>query len=1579
MTASGGRCPVTCGNRKESKVTSSRPAACGRIPLGRCLVLAVVVLFLVSAGTANATTYIGTTTYTSNTTWTLANSPYVLNGDVTVAAGVTLTVEPGVIVKMNGLRTLRVNGTLAASGTSGSHITFTSLQDDAIGGDTGGDGPTSGAPGQWVSIKFATSTSSGTLNYVDVRYGGAGSSETGYGAVEVTNASASAAITNSSIKWSQASGLYVLLGSATVDATTISDGGNGISVNTGLIKVRHRTILTANSKDGIWFNLGSGTPAGSAITASDVTNNGRYGVYVGAGAQPLSLIPRGSFNNINGNTTKQLFASTSPSFKNADVKWRQNYWGQITYAPNNGECAGVSPNSHGSTGVMNGGSYLIVKTPPTPSITCNYDAFKLDPLEIAPSPLHGGSPAVVSAQTISGCGSGTVALAVNVASCGSDPVSLGNGSFANRKADLHLAGVGVPFSFSRTYNALDQYSGPLGPGWSHSLSAGLTIFSNGDVLARSDSGQRLYFTKQSDGSFVADPGGRSTLSTIAGGYELVDKSQTHLRFDTAGKLTSVRDRNDKGLTLSNTGSQLTSVTDSANRVINFTYNGSGLLTQVTLPDNRNVQFGYTNGLLTSATDARGKTTTYAYESHNWLLRETDPNGNRVFENTFGSDGRVTQQLDALNRQTTFAWNASTQTSTVTDARGKVWKDVYSNGVLVQQIDPFNNTTSYGYDLDLNLTTVTDPRSKTTTVTYDTKGNLLTRTAPAPLSYQEVFTYNSFNDVLTARDGRGNTTSLGYDAAGNLTSVTRPGNNVTQYGRDVSGNGLLRTVTDPRGKVTNFEYDTVGNLTEIRTPLGNKTTMTYDGSGRMTASVEPRGNVSGADPNDYKTTYTYNANDQPLTATNPLNHVTTYAYDNGGRVSSVTDPRSNATSYAYNAVDQLTTVTAQGGAATTYAYDATNNLTSRTDAKNHQTTYTYDDAGRLTATTNPLNKIWSATYDANGNATVITKPSGGTLTLTYDAINRLSAIDFSDTTPDVSYTYDGNSNRTQMTDGPGAQSYTYDALNRLTDVTRGSDGFTYDYDAAGSVTLWTYPGGATTSATYDDDNKLASATRTGNTANYSYNAAGSPTQVALPNGYIDSRTYDRAGRITQVKHSSGGNVLAQFDYAYDNAGNPTSVTTPTGTTTYGYDNRDRLTSVCFQTSCPGGADPFIRWTYDVVGNRLTEDRPTGTTTNTYNAGDQMTQSGSTTYTYDDNGNQTQAGSRTFTWNLAGQMTSTTADSSTTSYTYNGDGNRLQAAATSATTNYLWDSNAQLPRLAIERNGAGTALRTYAYGLELLSMLADGAQYYFHTDALSSVTNMTSSSGQAQWTYTYEPFGTTRTETKDDPSAPDNTIKFAGSLLDPGSPQYYLRARSYDATSGRFASLDPLAPDKAVPVTGSYVYAADSPVRYVDPSGLGPVRPDDASASPATPDPLAQNTAGNDCMPPAIYLEAVPPGLVTYFVLGYVTTCRALNLVEEHIRECVAGAVMGSPGGAGGALGGCAANVAIEMAIESDNSRLRTIGHIADVLTTIRSTIKLKHALQDFKKSLPELRAGVREIITQKPRCTVILITITWTDC
>jgi hypothetical protein len=59
----------------------------------------------------------------SDTTWTKASSPYSLTGPVAINQGVTLRVEPGVTVNLNGYY-IRVNGTLNARGSPNDKITF---------------------------------------------------------------------------------------------------------------------------------------------------------------------------------------------------------------------------------------------------------------------------------------------------------------------------------------------------------------------------------------------------------------------------------------------------------------------------------------------------------------------------------------------------------------------------------------------------------------------------------------------------------------------------------------------------------------------------------------------------------------------------------------------------------------------------------------------------------------------------------------------------------------------------------------------------------------------------------------------------------------------------------------------------------------------------------------------------------------------------------------------------------------------------------------------------------------------------------------------------------------------------------------------------------------------------------------------------------------------------------------------------------------------------------------------------------------------------------------------------------------
>ena len=137
-----------------------------------------VVCWLVSLSLA-AQTHVGGT-LTANTTWTAVESPYVVDSTLKVPEGITLTIEPGVIVKNNmtsyTINPFEVNGTLLAQGTASNKIIFTDLEDDVHGGDTNGDGsastPTKGY--EWRSIYIAPTGSSNpsVLSHCELFYGG---------------------------------------------------------------------------------------------------------------------------------------------------------------------------------------------------------------------------------------------------------------------------------------------------------------------------------------------------------------------------------------------------------------------------------------------------------------------------------------------------------------------------------------------------------------------------------------------------------------------------------------------------------------------------------------------------------------------------------------------------------------------------------------------------------------------------------------------------------------------------------------------------------------------------------------------------------------------------------------------------------------------------------------------------------------------------------------------------------------------------------------------------------------------------------------------------------------------------------------------------------------------------------------------------------------------------------------------------------------------------------------------------------------------------------------------------------------
>lgn len=117
----------------------------------------------------------GDATVSSDLTITRANcmgNPLVIGNNFAVASGVTLTLQQGVILKVRIAALGEVHGTLHVNGVAGDSVVITSFGDDSAGGDTNVNGPSSGAPGDWVGLIFRPSSDASYDNHLEVRHAG---------------------------------------------------------------------------------------------------------------------------------------------------------------------------------------------------------------------------------------------------------------------------------------------------------------------------------------------------------------------------------------------------------------------------------------------------------------------------------------------------------------------------------------------------------------------------------------------------------------------------------------------------------------------------------------------------------------------------------------------------------------------------------------------------------------------------------------------------------------------------------------------------------------------------------------------------------------------------------------------------------------------------------------------------------------------------------------------------------------------------------------------------------------------------------------------------------------------------------------------------------------------------------------------------------------------------------------------------------------------------------------------------------------------------------------------------------------
>ncbi|MCP3868347.1 MAG: DUF1565 domain-containing protein, partial [Gammaproteobacteria bacterium] len=199
----------------------------------------------------------------------LQSGVFRITSNLQVPSGITLTLSPGVIFKFDPGQSLNVSGGLNAAGTALQPIVFTALTDDEYGGDTNGDGPSSGTPGYWYRIRFYDSTdeSVSRLDHVVVRYAGS----SGSGSIYMYRADVP--VTNSLITQSNTDGLYVQDASPLIQGNTITDHlHQGIYNRDGAAQILDNTI--SGNENGIYARYS--TPR---VNDNQITDNRNWGVY----------------------------------------------------------------------------------------------------------------------------------------------------------------------------------------------------------------------------------------------------------------------------------------------------------------------------------------------------------------------------------------------------------------------------------------------------------------------------------------------------------------------------------------------------------------------------------------------------------------------------------------------------------------------------------------------------------------------------------------------------------------------------------------------------------------------------------------------------------------------------------------------------------------------------------------------------------------------------------------------------------------------------------------------------------------------------------------------------------------------------------------------------------------------------------------------------------------------------------------------------------------------------------------------------------------------------------------------------
>jgi len=357
------------------------------------------------------------------------------------------------------------------------------------------------------------------------------------------------------------------------------------------------------------------------------------------------------------------------------------------------------------------------------------------------------------------------------------------------------------------------------------------------------------------------------LTRVKGGYTRVMEAGVIQKFNEAGRLAQIMDRNRNFVNFSyDSNGRVAQMIDNQNRKMMFSYNQYGLVERITGESGKKADFKYSKeGFLVYSKDDAGVENTFKYtadqyrnlseigypnernakgESKRMIVTYYGPDKNSSVKSVLNLDGTVNEYEYELGGKSPGYY-----------AVRVVLKDSSGAKLNDSKYEYFYKTKASGEEFTARMVTTVDGE-KTETV-YDEK-----------LGYPLKITAN------------GKTTTMEYDLKGRMTRKVTPLHTTTLTYDPVVGkvSKVVKKVTSGTVIWSEFEYDkATGNLLVARNSDKKLVKLIYDAQGRISALVDQAGR---------QLTFKYNELSKPVEIRDAKLGTVKFTYKNSGEVDKV---------------------------------------------------------------------------------------------------------------------------------------------------------------------------------------------------------------------------------------------------------------------------------------------------------------------------------------------------------------------------------------------------------------------------------------------------------------------------------------------------------------------------------------------------------------------------------------------------------------------------------------------------------------------------------------------------------------------